>query len=421
MIKRIIPLFLSLVLCFTAVPFANAQTPVRRNHITDRAAVDGSHYTTSPTLAAELNAIFDGDANIYADKACTTPVTTKLGTSPVKNNGVRKYVGTEDGTMIDMGTSCFIYANGVYYTLFGETTGEGEAGENSEKLNITGSRRASYENFKAWGVRRGTGALIRASGHSMILLDYDEHSITYLDGNGDGKGLISVNKDTWENFFYSYVSYIIQPKDHHYDSLYGAGMCADGLYWSVDDNGTLTISGKGNIQYPGWSNYNNRIQKVIIDEGVSGIGNGAFFNCPNLKEIVFNGNAPLLSERAFLGVTASVRYPAAKHGWQADVLQNYGGNPNWSPYGTTQLKITQQPAADTDPISGQTIVSVSAEGDGLTYTWYSKDADDAVYVKTSSTGASYCTNAAAGRQVMCVVRDRYGNSAQSESILLQAE
>ena len=75
----------------------------------------------------------------------------------------------------------------------------------------------------------------------------------------------------------------------------------------------------------------------------------------------------------------------------------------------------------TDPISGQTIISVSAEGDGVTYTWYSKDADDAVYVKTSSTGASYCTNAAMGRQVMCVVRDRYGNSAQSESILLQAE
>ena len=173
MIKRIIPLFLSLALCLVAVPSVTANAAPRRNHITDRAAVDGSHYTTSPALAEELNAIFDGNANIYADKNCTTPVTTELGSYAVKNNGVRKYVGAENDTAIDMGTSCFVYANGVYYTLFGESTGEGTAGENSEKLNITGNRRASYENFKAWGVRQGTGALIRASGHSMILLDYD--------------------------------------------------------------------------------------------------------------------------------------------------------------------------------------------------------------------------------------------------------
>ena len=420
MIKRMIPLFLSLTLCFAAIPHANATSTPRRNHITDRAAVDGSHYTTSPALAAELNAIFDGNASIYADKACTTPVATELGTSPVRNNGVRKYVGAEDGTMIDMGTSCYVYANGVYYTLFGESTQDGVAGENSEKLNITGNKRASYENFKTWGVRQGAGALIRASGHSMILLDYDEHSITYLDGNGDGKGLISVNKEPWEKFFYSYVSYIIQPKDHHYANLYGAGMCGDTLYWSVDDAGTLTISGKGSIQYPGWSDYNNQIKKVVVDEGVSEIGNGAFYNCSNLKEIVFNGNAPKLSESAFWGVTASVRYPAAKHGWNEDMLQSYGGNPKWIPYGMTQLRITKQPAAEFDPVSCQTMISVSAEGDGLTYTWYIKDAGEAVYVKTSSTGSAYYASAGANRQVMCVIRDQYGNTLQSESLLLQA-
>ena len=420
MIKRIFPLFLSLALCFAAIPNANATSAPRRNHITDRSAVDGSHYTTSPALAEELNAIFDGNASLYADRDCTTPVETELGTSPVKNNGVRKYVGAEDGTMIDMGTSCYVYANGVYYTLFGESTQDGIAGENSEKLNITGNKRASYENFKAWGVRQGTGALIRASGHSMILLGYDEHSITYLDGNGDGRGLISVNKEPWEKFFYSRVSYIIQPKDQHYASLYRAGMCGDTLYWSVDETGTLTVSGKGNIQYPGWSNYNDQIKKVVIDAGVSGIGNGAFFNCRNLKEIVFNGNAPVLSEHAFLGVNANVRYPAAKYGWNTAMLQNYGGNPQWSPYGMTQIKITQQPAAAFDPISGQTIIRVSAEGDGLTYTWYTKDVGEAVYIKTSSTGSAYCASTGTNRQVMCVIRDQYGNSLQSESLLLQA-
>jgi hypothetical protein len=93
--------------------------------------VDGSNYTPSPLLAEKLNAIFDGDAGIYADKACQKPVNTYLGTSPVRNNGVCMYVGPEGDKALERGTSCFIYANGVYYTLFGESTGSGEAGENS--------------------------------------------------------------------------------------------------------------------------------------------------------------------------------------------------------------------------------------------------------------------------------------------------
>lgn len=419
MIKRIIPLFLSLALCIAAVPAVSADAP-RRNHITDRSAVDGSYYTTSPALADELNSIFDGNASLYADRECTTPVATELGTSPVKNNGVRKYVGSDDGTMVDMGTSCYVYANGVYYTLFGESTSDGVAGENSEKLNITGTKRASYENFKAWGVRQGAGALIRASGHSMILLDYDQHSITYLDGNGDGRGLISVNKEPWDKFFYSRISYIIQPKDHHYAALYGAGVCGDTLFWSVDEAGTLTISGYGAIQHPGWSNYNDRIQKIVIEDGVTGIGNGAFYNCRNLKQIIFNCNAPTLADNAFWGVTATVCYPAAKYGWNADTLQNYGGELNWIPIGITPLKITQQPSVQLDPSSGQSMITVEAQGDGLSYTWYSKDTEEAVYVKTAATGNTYCVNGKIGRQVMCVIWDQYGNTIQSEPLFLQS-
>ena len=329
MIKRLLSLCITLAMCLAAVPNVTANAASRRNHITDRSVVDGTHYTSSPVLAEQINAILDGDASIYADRECTTPVETVLGTSPVRNNGVRKYVGAKDGTMIDMGTSCYVYANGVYYTLFGESTQDGIAGENSEKLNITGNKRASYENFKAWGVRQDAGALIRASGHSMILLDYNEHGITYLDGNGDGRGLISVNKETWDEFFYSYIHYIIQPKEHHYSSLYATGTCGDELTWVVDENGTMTISGTGSIRYPGWSNYNNKIQKVVIGDGVTGIGNGVFYNCGRLREIIFHGAAPEFANHAFLGTNATLFYSAAKGGWNKDILQNYAGNLAW--------------------------------------------------------------------------------------------
>ena len=423
MTKRILSFFLTLTLLLCALPMTQVQAANRRKYITDRAAVDGSDYTPSPALAEKLNAIFDGDAGIYADKSCQTPVNTYLGTSPVRNNGISMYVGPQGGRAMERGTSCFIYANGVYYTLFGESTGSGEPGENSESLNLrsTGSRRATYENFKAWGVRQGTGALVRASGHSFIVLDYDEHTLTYLDGNGDGQGLVAINKEPWEKVFYSYVYYIIQPKELHYAALYATGKCGDDLRWSVDEEGTLTITGTGNILYPAWSNYNDKIRKVVIQGNGINLGNGIFYNCNLLEEIVFEGSAPDLSESAFFGVDATIHYPASFYGWTADLLDHYDGSVEWKPYGMTQLKITQQPTLRQARSADNLTISVSAEGDGLSYCWYAKDAEHDIFVKTSVTGSVYTVNAGTqDRQVMCIVSDQHGNWIQSDIVLIPA-
>ena len=420
MIKRILSSLLILFLLFGMVPATTVRAENRRNFITERSAVTGSDYTLSPALAATLNDIFDGNASIYAEKACATPVDTYLGTSPVRNNGVCMYVGPEGGKALERGTSCFIYANGVYYTLFGETTGNGEAGENSVKLDLskTGSRLATYENFKTWGVRQGPGALVRASGHSFIVLDYDEEGLTYLDGNGDAQGLVAVNRETWDKVFFSYIYYIIQPKEHHYTALYATGKCGEDLFWAVDEAGTLTITGSGNIQYPAWNQHNDRIKKVVIRNGGIGIGNGAFYSCPALEEIQFEGAIPDLSESAFFGLNIHVRYPASAYGWDADFLGNYGGQVTWEPYGMTQLRIIEQTCTQSqDAIS----VSVAAEGDCLSYSWYIKDAGDEIFVKSSVSDATYSMkigDQSGDRLVMCVITDRYGVRIQSDPVLL---
>lgn len=190
--------------------------------ITDRESVRGGDYTDDTALAESLDAIFDGSASIYYDFERTRLVDTKLGSSSVRNNGVNMYTGPEGLVATNVGTSCWIYANGVYYTLFGEATGCGAAGENSEKLNLSGTenKNFTYENFSAWGVRPGVGALIRtACGHSMIVLGYDAEKITILDGNGNGKGLVSIRVMSWERQSFR-VKYIIQPKQEHLDALY---------------------------------------------------------------------------------------------------------------------------------------------------------------------------------------------------------
>ena len=425
MIKKILSCFFMLAALLLILPLTATEANAYYDLITDRAEVDGSDFTESEAMAETLNDIFDGDASIYADKTCTIPVDTYLGTSPVKNNGVSMHVGPEGEAYLNRGTSCYIYANGVYYTLFGEVTGAGEPGENSEMLKLTGSRRASYENFKAWGVRQGVGALIRGSGHSMILLDYDEDTITILDGNSDGRGRVSICTRSWEKFAdYYYISYIIQPKDAYYAELYGCGMCGDSTTWCVDSEGTLTITGNGEIAYPGWLNYSSTVKKIIIDEGITGINDAVFHGCKNLEEILFVGDAPAFTSTSFLGLNATALFPATERGWVENTLAPYGGNMTWEAYGMTELKITGQPRISFSPTDPVAVVSLEVEGDGLTYAWYIKDADNAMYVKSAVTGPAYpakISHENGNRQIMCVVTDQYGNTVKSQSIPLNVQ
>ena len=190
--------------------------------ITEREDVDGGDFTSSVVLATALNRIFDGNASIYHDAEFTRPVKTELGSNRVPNNGVNKYVGPYGEDDNNVGTSCWIYANGVYFTLFGECTGNGTAGEHSEKLDLSGSENYnfSYENFVRWGVRPEPGALVRTRcGHSLVILDYDSEYVTILDGNGNGKGLIAIRRMKWNHQTFR-AKYIIQPTQTHFDMLY---------------------------------------------------------------------------------------------------------------------------------------------------------------------------------------------------------
>lgn len=418
--KRFYSFLIALCLCLGIVPLTAARVNAEDTRITDPNAVRGSDYTTSPALAEKLDAIFDGNAGVYWDSACTDEVDTTLGTSPVRNNGVYMYVNPTDGSAKNIGTSCFIYANGVYYTLFGESTGSG-MGENSESLSLsgTGSRSLTYNNLKTWGVRQGVGALIRASGHSMIVLGYDEETLTILDGNSNGRGLVSISEKTWDEYG-GYVEYIIQPTDSHYEELYTWGMCGEETFWSVDAQGTLTISGSGSIAYPGWEDYSDNIRKVAIRDGSNRIGSGIFYSCPNIETIVFYGAAPIFEDGALLGVNAEVYYPGPEEGWTQDFLGNYGGNPVWIPYGMAELKITAQPALTESLISDTLDVTISAEGDDVSYSWYVKNAGDDLYFKSTCTEPVYRAQAdsTTDQQVVCVVNDRYGNFLISDSVLI---
>ena len=76
------------------------------------------------------------------------------------------------------------------------------------------------------------------------------------------------------------------------------GTCGTNVSWSYDGNGTLTISGSGEIfigQFnyisPGvkdapWVNYKNEIKHIVIEDGITRIGNYAFSGLTYLEDIL---------------------------------------------------------------------------------------------------------------------------------------
>ena len=65
------------------------------------------------------------------------------------------------------------------------------------------------------------------------------------------------------------------------------------------------------------------------------------------------------------------------------------------------------------------------DGDGLTYKWYFKNKYASEFTYTSSfTGAMYSTtmrDSRDGRQIYCVITDKYGNSVKTDTVTLFQE
>ena len=79
----------------------------------------------------------------------------------------------------------------------------------------------------------------------------------------------------------------------------------DNLTWTLDADGTLTISGAGAMKnYNSSGNQspvrkNSNVKKVVIEDGVTSIGSYAFASCNNLTSITISNSVTSIGERAF--------------------------------------------------------------------------------------------------------------------------
>ncbi len=101
-----------------------------------------------------------------------------------------------------------------------------------------------------------------------------------------------------------------------------SGECGTNAAWSVDDSGTLTISGSGAVDdymsfsgdqkftftAPPWNAWESeggngelprRILRVVVKKGITSIGNGAFLGLPWLEEVEIPASVTSIGTRAF--------------------------------------------------------------------------------------------------------------------------
>ena len=84
-----------------------------------------------------------------------------------------------------------------------------------------------------------------------------------------------------------------------------SGTCGENVTWTLDGEGTLTISGTGimKLQSPGMGitvNKQGSIKKAMIADGVTNVGSGAFKDCRNLKSVSIPDSVTCIEGMAFL-------------------------------------------------------------------------------------------------------------------------
>lgn len=85
-----------------------------------------------------------------------------------------------------------------------------------------------------------------------------------------------------------------------------SGVCGENLTWALDNEGTLTISGTGDMwdwSYNGtpWSIYTPIIKKVVLAEGITNIGEFAFSSCASLESVEMPDGITSIELNAFEG------------------------------------------------------------------------------------------------------------------------
>ena len=84
-----------------------------------------------------------------------------------------------------------------------------------------------------------------------------------------------------------------------------SGSCGGSVTWTLDSDGVVTISGTGETDNYGWDGSgspfqaNPAVKSVVIEEGITRVGDGLFTGCPNLTSVTLPEGLTQLGSQSF--------------------------------------------------------------------------------------------------------------------------
>ncbi len=309
--KRIFSAVLALCLCISSQSVAHAfqEEPSQNEYVLSEDTQDGlaARDSAIPTPAEAYQAMIAlKDQDMYKEGTIWT------NDEPYSDS---KYYHWKGGPLAGANISA------VGCVAFAFTLSDAAFGSLPARMYAAGE--FSFEDIKVGDILRVNNDI-----HTVIVLETSDVGVVIAEGNvsaGDhigkvhwGRGISKeeVMRDT-SHYITRYPEGYVPPDDAEADESIAAGSLEGGLKWNLTKAGTLTVSGKGAMpdfnsaaEQP-WSGNSSQIRKVVIEDGVTSVGSGAFWNCGVISVEISNSVTNIGSSAFYGSQIISVTIPSS--------------------------------------------------------------------------------------------------------------
>lgn len=188
-----------------------------------------------------------------------------------------------------------------------------------KKLSGNFSLAKTVNEGKVEGVVTDANSKNPISGVKVSVIDNNDNKISETHTDENGKYTLNLSYGEYAicfdyyNYEQSEIQITVNAENHTQNAdltpkyadkiIVTSGNCGDGIAWTLFDDGELIIGGNGAIadygSYTLWGGHNSDIKKVVIENGITKIGNKAFYDCVNLKKVEISDSVTDIGEMAF--------------------------------------------------------------------------------------------------------------------------
>ena len=259
-----------------------------------------SHVYYEGTLE-EWNALVSGNDFINATIHCLDgDIDTDVTKVWVYNNGMENWTGSPNKDDMESATQILFRPDpwdGDYYQEGLRVTVRMKAVDGSSDDTFT-ARVATCYNADNWGICRLEPCLLA---NPWVPVKGVPYYATFTFIAPSGKKISTTAIADYDGMLAEYFL-DAEPMVPH-----GSGTCGRNITWTLKD-GVLTIFGTGNmdsysvgslINPPPWYSDAKSIKRVVINSGVTSIGNDAFYGCTKLTNVIIPDSVTSIGEGAF--------------------------------------------------------------------------------------------------------------------------